>query len=296
MARASDRLVVATAAAGAIRAAAIVLTGAVDEARRRQALYAVATAALGRAMAGAALLAATLRTDQRLTLRLLGDGPLGGVIADANGEGHVRGYVKHPKVVLPVSPAGKLDVGRGVGRHGIIHVSRDLGLRAPYISSAPLVSGEVGEDLSHYLVRSEQIPSAVSLGVRVGSGGKVLGAAGLLVQVLPGGDASMDQAARGVEDLGPISSLAARGASPEDLLETALASLSVSILSERPIRFRCTCNRPRARRLLGALPPEELMTMADEDHGAEMRCHFCGRMYRFKQEEIERLAVRRPTR
>jgi molecular chaperone Hsp33 len=291
-ARASDRLVVATAADGGIRAAAVVVSGVIDEARRRQELFPVATAALGRALAGAALLAASLKAGQRLTLRLLGDGPLGGVVADAEPGGDLRGYVKHPRVMLPVSPAGKLDVGRGVGHRGIIHVSRDVGLGTPYVSSAPLVSGEIGADLANFLVRSEQVPSALSLGVLVGRGNRVLGAGGVLVQILPGGEAHMDRAAAGVERMPPVSSLAARGASAEALLEAALPDFTVTVLEQLQLRWHCTCNRPRARRVLGALPPSELAAMAEEDQGAELTCHFCSRSYRFTRDELLRLAAR----
>src|SRR5437870_5260570 len=181
-----DGVLSATAADGTIRAVAVVSTQTVEDARIRHTTSATATAALGRSLTAAALLGAGLKDGQSVLLRVLGDGPIGAVIAQANAEGHVRGYAVHPHADLPQTDHRKLDVGGLVGRNGTLHITRDVGLRTAYHGSAPLVSGEIAEDLASYLVTSEQIPSVVALGVLVGPDLRVLASGGLCIQVLPG--------------------------------------------------------------------------------------------------------------
>ena len=284
-----DSLARATAEAGRIRAIAVVGTALTESARRRHGTFPVATAALGRAMMGSALLAAaTLKPPDRLTLRLLGDGPIGAVIADADAMGGVRGYVQNPQVALPLKPNGKLDVGRAVGA-GSIAISRSMGEAPPYTSQAPLVSGEVGDDIAHYLLTSEQVPSAVALGVLVRSSGSVRAAGGLLLQVLPGGEAYAADLEARVEALAPISSrvegISSAGALLQDLLQ---GFDDVRVAPDESLRLRCTCSRSRASRsllLLGSAALDDLLA----DGGAELRCHFCGRTYRFERPQLERL-------
>lgn len=282
------------------------LSHALEEARQSHGTLPVATAALGRTLAGAGLLALTFKGEGRLTLRVLGTGPLGTVVADASPRGDLRGYVQNPRVMLPPNDRGKLDVGRAVGPTGQLHVSHDIGLRVPYAGSVPLVSGEIGEDLATYLERSAQVPSAVTLGVRVGSGGVVLGAAGILVQRMPTtqpGFADRDDAddatlweeiatrvEAALDALGPVSSAAEHGLDSGDLLEHAFAGYAHGVRTDVAIRWQCTCSRERTGRLLRAMGADSLEEMAEEDGGAELRCHFCGHMYRFDAEELRRLA------
>lgn len=180
-----DYAVIATTRDGRVRVLAAQTTQLAEEARRRHDASPTAVAALGRALTGAALLGLTLKDEGTVTLRLVGDGPAGGVVAQADAEGHVRGYIKRPEADLPPTPAGKLDVGGLIGREGFIHVTRDLGLKEPYTGTTPLVSGEVGDDLTRYLFDSEQTPSAVALGVLVAPPGVVRAAGGLFVQLMP---------------------------------------------------------------------------------------------------------------
>ncbi|MCL6594600.1 MAG: Hsp33 family molecular chaperone HslO [Firmicutes bacterium] len=289
----ADRLVAAASADGSVRVTALTLTHAVEEARTAHATLPVATAALGRAMAAGLLLAhALLKEPDRLTLRLLGDGPLGAVVVDASPAGDVRGYVAQPRVMLPPTPAGKLDVGRAVGRRGVLHVSHDSGIGRPYTGSVPLVSGEVGEDVAHYLTTSLQVPSAVAVGVRVGTGGVVLGAAGVLVQRLPGADeAAVADVEAALSRLGPVSQVAAAGGTAQDLLAAALAHLGHGAVAEVPLAWRCTCSRERTARLLAALGAETLDGMIADDGGAELTCHFCGAVYRFDAAELKALGA-----
>ena len=162
----SDHFIRAIAGGGAVLGFAAVTTETVEEARRRHRAAPTAAAALGRTLAATVMLGAGLKDGQRLTVRVLGDGPLGGIVSEGNGRGEVRGYVQNPEVDLPLTPRRKLDVGGAVGR-GTLHVTKDVGLRYPYHGSVPLVTGEIGEDLAHYLVASEQVPSVVALGVLV---------------------------------------------------------------------------------------------------------------------------------
>ncbi len=183
-----DYAVIATTDDGRVRVLAARTTRLAEEARRRHRASPTAAAALGRALSGAALLGLTLKDRGTVTLRLIGDGPLGGIIAEADASGRVRGYAKHPEADLPPTPAGKLDVGGLVGQDGFCYVTRDMGLKEPYTGSSPLVSGEIGEDLTRYLYDSEQTPSAVALGVLVGPPGRVVAAGGLFVQIMPGSE------------------------------------------------------------------------------------------------------------
>jgi molecular chaperone Hsp33 len=283
-----DEAVFGSTGDGALRVVAVTVTHAVETARSAHGTLAVATAALGRAMAAAALLAMNLKGQGRLTLRLLGDGPIGAVVADAGSDGSLRGYVQNPRVLLPPNAQGKLDVGRAVGRRGILHISHDIGLGVPYTGSVPLATGEVAEDLARYLHWSEQVPSVVSLGVRLGPGGTVRGAAGVLAQRMPEGEGLVDpeELEATVRSLGSVSWAAAQGLSARDLMDQVLAGRAPGQVSRRPLAFRCTCTRERALRLVRALGWEELSRMAQEDGGAELTCHFCGQVYRFSPEEL----------
>lgn len=285
-----DSIARATSAQGKVRGIAINATHLVEAARRRHGTYPVATAALGRALVGTLLLAQTLiKPPDRLTLRLLGDGPIGTVIADADAEGGVRGYVMEPKVALPLKENGKLDVGRAVGKNGTIALARTSQDAAPYSSAANLVSGEIGEDIAHYLWRSEQVPSAVSLGVLLRQTATVRAAGGILLQVMPGGEAYAPQLEERVAALGAVSSRIAAGVAAAGLLAEVLGDMpGLQVTEVAPPRLRCTCSRARAANSLLLLGPDTLGELLD-DGGAELSCHFCGRTYRYSREQVEKL-------
>jgi len=284
----ADYLVRAVVKDPPLVALAVRLTRTVDEARRRHRLSALATAALGRALAGAALLAATLKGEESITIRLVGDGPLGGIIAEGRAGGALRGYVENPRVELPPTPEGKLDVSRGVGR-GYIYVTRDMGLKEPYTGSAPLVSGEVASDLAYYLATSEQTPAAVALGVLVEPRGRVRAAGGLLVQVLPGGDpAELARLEENLRGLPAPSSLIEQGRAPEDLILGALSGYAVLFSPPQPVYYRCRCTRGKLLEALAAVALDDV----PDGEVLEARCHFCGRAYRVPVEEIRALFKR----
>jgi molecular chaperone Hsp33 len=285
-----DYMVRATAAGERVRAVATVTTEMVEDARIRHATSATATAALGRTLTAAALLSAGLKDGQSVTLRVLGDGPAGGIITQADAAGHVRGYVMNPQADLPATPARKLDVGGLVGHNGMLHVTRDLGMRRPYYGSAPLVSGEIAEDLAAYLVRSEQVRSAVALGVLVGRDLRVLASGGLCVQALPGADPAVVAGIEGrMRALPPITDLVAAGKTPEQLLEAALDGLAPDAPSTGPVVFMCRCNRQRVEEMLGVLGVEELESLLRQEGQAEVTCRFCGDRYVLNEDELRQL-------
>jgi len=283
----TDTLVRAIAADGAVLACAATATAATDEARRRHGTLPTATAALGRTLVAAAMLGSGLKGRQTVMVRVLGDGPLGPVICESTATGAVRGYVTNPQTDLPPTSARKLDVGSAVGRHGAFHVTRDLGLRDPYQGSVPLVSGEIGEDLAAYLVSSEQVPSAVSVGVLVNADRGVLASGGLLLQVLPGAPAGLPaHLEERVRGLPAVTQMIAGGATPEHMLEAALGTLPLSVLERRPIRFACRCNAQKVNEVIAALGREESDRLLREEGRVEVQCRFCGERYLLNAEAV----------
>ncbi len=293
----SDSIIRGTAADEQILAFATVTTQTVEDARIRHSTSATATAALGRSLTAAALLGAGLKTGQSVMLRVLGDGPIGAIIAQADAEGSpreggqaVRGYALNPHADLPETGQRKLDVGGLVGRQGTLHVTRDLGMRRPYHGSAPLVSGEIAEDLAAYLASSEQIPSVVALGVLVDRDLHVLASGGLWVQALPGASqemiAELETRAR---RLPPITQLIAGGGTPEEILTTALGGMAPSIGGTSPVVFRCRCSRRRVEEMLVGLGVEELESLLAQEGQAEVTCRFCGDRYVLGRGEVETL-------
>ncbi len=285
-----DIVLRATTADGAIRAVAAVSTQTVEDARIRHATSATATAALGRSLTAAALLGAGLKDGQSVLLRVLGDGPIGGVIAQADADGHVRGYAVHPHADLPQTDRRKLDVGGLVGRRGMLHVTRDLGLRTPYHGSAPLVSGEIAEDLASYLATSEQVPSVVALGVLVAPDLTVLASGGMCVQVLPG---APPRAIDGVEararQLPPITQMMRQGGTAEDMLRACLGEVEPHVVQRTPLAFHCRCSRERVEGVLCMLGVQELEALLAQERRAEVTCRFCGDRYVLTEVEVRAL-------
>ncbi|MDR3540877.1 MAG: Hsp33 family molecular chaperone HslO [Desulfosporosinus sp.] len=287
-----DELWIGTMLEGKARWVVVRTTDTVEEARRRHGMSPVATAALGRLMTGALILASSLKGEESITLRLLGDGPLEGVVAVGNAQGEVRGYVQQPLVDLPLKASGKLDVGAAVGL-GELAVSRSLQNGEVYTGMVPMVSGEIAEDLVHYLLKSEQIPSALLLGVRVEKDYHVVGAAGLLIQPLPGateGDIQAIESQLGQLPLG-ISELVAQSQSMDELLDQLMGPLSYHVLERREVGFSCTCSKARLSDTLVSLGEKELTDLIS-DGKAEMVCHFCNEHYSFNVEELQQIRER----
>ena len=253
----------------------------------------VASAALGRLLTGAALMAALIKSPgASVTLKMNGGGPLGIVVAIGDGYGHVRGYVQNPSVTLPLRSDGKLDVGGAVGHTGLLAVIRDRGEGEPYIGQARLVSGEVAEDITSYYATSEQIPTACALGVLVDKEtGEPTLAGGFLLQVLPGaGDEAAAKVEENLKKMPPMTTMLAKGMNMEDICGQLFDGIEWEKLDETPLTYACNCSRERVLRAFSTLHPDEIVSLAGEDGFAEAACQYCGRTYRIPKEELEKLA------
>ena len=285
-----DYLVRAVALDGQIRAFVGQTTGLAEEARQRHGTWPTATAALGRTLTAGLLLALDLKGDNALTIRVMGDGPLGAIVVTADAAGGVRGYVQEPQVLLP-SHSGKLDVGGAVGSNGNLYISKDLGMKEPYVGSVPLVSGEIAEDITYYLAASEQIPAVTALGVLVDTDGKVLAAGGYIIQVMPGAEEStIAYLEERVSQAVPITNLFMAGLSPEEILSEVLGSeAKLKVLDRQKVAYKCPCSRERLKGILISLGPKELEEILQEQGEAEVRCHFCNEVYLFSETDLQEL-------
>lgn len=287
-----DELWIGTMLEGRARWVLVRTKDTVEEARRRHGMSPVAAAALGRLMTGALILASALKGEESITLRLLADGPLDGVVAVANALGEVRGYVGEPLVDLPLKSSGKLDVATAVGS-GELAVSRSLQNGEVYTGMVPLVSGEIAEDLVHYLLTSEQIPSALLLGVLVEKNYHVAGAGGFLIQPLPGASEEDIQAIEGrIEELGiGISELVAQSETMDELLISLMGQIPYHVLERRGAKFSCSCSKSRLTDTLVSLGKKEIADLIS-DGKAEMVCHFCNERYLFEVDELKQILER----
>jgi molecular chaperone Hsp33 len=285
----ADRLARVLTADGTVRGVAAVTTGLADEARTRHGTFPTATAALGRALTSALLLASTGKRDERLSLEFSGDGPLRGLLAEATPDGIARGFAFRPKTDVPPRN-GKLDVGGalGAGQLCVMRVPLDGG--SLYRSIVPLVSGEIGIDVASYLTQSAQIPSAVGVGVLVGSDGVVMAAGGYLLQAMPGADeAALDRLATHVERAPSPSDLVRTGQGPVDMLRVLFADVPIRVLEEYPVRFACRCSPARVRSAIVAMGREEIGALLAEGRPAEAVCEFCGTAYTVDEPELQEL-------
>lgn len=289
----ADQLIRATAADGGIRAVGVISTRLVEEARCRHKLSYVTTAALGRTMSAGLLLASSMKREgSRVNIRIRGDGPMGGLLVDAGMDGTVRGYVDNPDVELPPNEVGKLDVRGAVGTDGYIYVVRDVGYGYPYSSTVELVSGEIGEDIAHYLVTSEQTPSALVVGVFVGAEG-VTAAGGLLVQVMPKAATDEELVATlesRVSSLAGFTPLLQAGKNLTEIMQDILGDMGLEMLPEvQMVRFNCGCSFDRVLGALKLLGEAELEDMIAKDEGAEATCHFCNEVYHASTDRLVEL-------
>jgi molecular chaperone Hsp33 len=272
-----------------IRGMACVTTHLVDEARRRHGTSPTASAALGRALTGGALMGALLKKDQRVALRFEGDGPLKKILVEADSMGGVKGYVGVPTADMPPRN-GKLDVSGVLGQKGLLVVTKDLRLREPYSGMVALHSGEIAEDLAHYLAESEQIPSAVGLGVYVAPDGTVTAAGGFLVQSFPpSDDEAVEEIIRRIGNMGAVTDLLRRGKTPEQLLETLFEGIPFDLLLRHDLAFQCTCSRERVERALITLGKDEISTILENLGQADVRCEFCLQSYHLSGHDLRGL-------
>jgi molecular chaperone Hsp33 len=289
----ADQLIRAIAAEGGVRAVGIIATRLTEEARQRHKLSYVATAALGRTMSAGLLLASSMkRENSRVNIRIKGNGPLGGLLVDAGLDGTVRGYVFQPDVELPPNAQGKLDVGGAVGNEGFLYVVRDIGHGYPYSSTVELVSGEIGEDITHYLFTSEQTPSALLVGVFVGADG-VTAAGGILVQIMPKAaqnEALISTLEARIAELKGFTPLLREGKTLPEIFESLLGDLGLEIFPDvQLVRFDCRCSFDRVLSALRTLGEAELLDMIEKDGGAEATCEFCGEVYQATDQHLSEL-------
>lgn len=287
----SDQLIRAISQDGLMKVSAVSTRDLTERARQIHKTLPVATAALGRLLAGASMMGNALKEEAAsLTLQIKGGGPLGTLLAVSDHQGNVRGTVENPAVDIPLREDGKLDVGEAVGNRGTLTVIRDLRMKEPYVGSVGLLWGEIAEDIALYFVESEQIPTACGLGVLVDRDQSVLSAGGYLVQLLPGaGEETAERLEASLRAAKPVTELLRADPDPEALLRAALPGLELEILEKRPIEYRCECSRERMERALISLGREELRAMIDEQGGAELTCRFCDNVQRFSREELEAL-------
>lgn len=269
-----------------VRIYALCTTNLVQEAAIRHHTSHLASAALGRAMNGALLLAATMKDHERIALRLKGDGPIGEVVADAEGT-HVRGYVGDPDVFLPLKN-GKLDVGGAIGAGNII-VTRYLQNAEPFTGYAELVDGEIASDLTNYLYTSEQTPSSVALGVLVNKEGQVIASGGYFIQAMPGcAEETLAQLEENISLTPYVTQLLELGYTPEKMIETIARGLDVTIQESIELSYKCRCSREKILGALATLGQEDISAMS-QDEETEVHCQFCNETYKFSGEEIARL-------
>lgn len=286
----SDYIVRATAADSQIRAFAATTKDIVEYARKAHNTSPVATAALGRLLTGGAMMGVMMKGDKDvLTLQIKCSGPIGGITVTADSKGNVKGYVNNPQVMLPANEKGKLDVGKAVDL-GVLSVIKDLGLKESYVGQTELKTGEIAEDLTYYFASSEQVPSAVGLGVLMEKDNTVRQAGGFIIQLMPfASEEVVSQLEKNLAEVSSVTELMDQGYTPEMILEKLLGNLGLEINEKTETKFYCNCDKVRVGKVLISLGEKELQSMIDEGKDVELNCHFCNTNYVFNVEELKEL-------
>ena len=285
-----DYMVRATAADSQIRAFAAVTKEMVETARQYHNTSPVATAALGRLLTGGVMMGTMMKGEKDLlTLQVKGDGPIGGITVTADSQGHAKGYVNNPQVILHANAQGKLDVGGAVG-HGMLQVIKDMGRKEPYIGSCELQTGEIGDDLTYYFVISEQVPSSVGLGVLMDRDNTVRQAGGFIIQLMPfTPDEVIDRLEKKLSEVTSVTHMLDAGMTPEQILEELLGEFGLEINEKTELSYRCDCSRERIERALVSIGKKDIREMINDGQPIEVSCHFCGKNYKFSVEELKEL-------
>lgn len=280
----NDHIARAMAVKGKIRAVACVTTKLANDICFLQGTSPVVSIALGRALSGAALVGSTLKQGQRLALKFEGNGPMKKLIAEADWDGALRATVAVPEAEAD-------SVTAALGKAGFLTVTKDLGLKEPYSGTVQLYTSEIAEDLAYYLTDSEQIPSAVALGVSLAPDGQIAVSGGFLIQSLPPSDeAAVDQIMTTISTLPPLTTLLKDGTTPQQLLDILLEGVEHHPLESTDLFFRCGCSRDKVERALLSLGKAELERMIEEQGEAAVTCEFCKQQYRFERSELEALS------
>ena len=289
----NDYIIRATAANDQIRAFAAVTTEMVETAREHHNTSPVATAALGRLLTAGAMMGSMMKGEKDvLTLQIKASGPLQGITVTADSQGNVKGYVGNPDVCIPANSKGKLDVAGAVGP-GFLTVIKDMGLKEPYSGQVMLQTCEIAEDLTYYFATSEQVPSAVGLGVLMNKNNTVRQAGGFIVQLMPFAEEEViSRLEQNVQKINSVTNLLEEGHTPESLLEKVLEGFDVQINEKMDTRFRCNCSKERVAKALISIGRKELNEMIQEGKPIEMNCHFCNTNYNFTVEELKEILRR----
>ena len=289
----NDYIIRATAANDQIRAFAAVTTEMVETAREHHNTSPVATAALGRLLTAGAMMGSMMKGEKDvLTLQIKAGGPLQGITVTADSQGNVKGYVGNPDVCIPANSKGKLDVAGAVGP-GFLTVIKDMGLKEPYSGQVMLQTCEIAEDLTYYFATSEQVPSAVGLGVLMNKNNTVRQAGGFIVQLMPFAEEEViSRLEQNVQKINSVTNLLEEGHTPESLLEKVLEGFDVQINEKMDTRFRCNCSKERVAKALISIGRKELNEMTQEGKPIEMNCHFCNTNYNFTVEELKEILRR----
>lgn len=289
----NDYIIRATAANDQIRAFAAVTTEMVETAREHHNTSPVATAALGRLLTAGAMMGSMMKGEKDvLTLQIKAGGPLQGITVTADSQGNIKGYVGNPDVCIPANSKGKLDVAGAVGP-GFLTVIKDMGLKEPYSGQVMLQTCEIAEDLTYYFATSEQVPSAVGLGVLMNKNNTVRQAGGFIVQLMPFAEEEViSRLEQNVQKINSVTNLLEEGHTPESLLEKVLEGFDVQINEKMDTRFRCNCSKERVAKALISIGRKELNEMIQEGKPIEMNCHFCNTNYNFTVEELKEILRR----
>ena len=286
----SDYIVRATAANSQIRAFAITSRELVEEARTRHNTSPVMTAALGRLLSGGAMMGAMMKGEKDLlTLQIKCGGPAKGLTVTADAKGRVKGYVEVPDVMLPPNSQGKLDVG-GALDLGILNVIKDMGMKEPYVGQVALQTGEIAEDLTYYFATSEQIPSAVGLGVLMNKDNTVKQAGGFILQLLPfTSEEIIGKLEEKIKTIDSVTEMLEKGYTPKRILEEILGDLGLEITDTMPAEFSCNCSKERITKALISIGKKDLQEMIDDGKPIEVNCHFCNTNYTFEVDELKEM-------
>lgn len=285
-----DYILRATAGEGSVRVFIANTKEIVQQAFLHHKTSPVMSAALGRALTAVSIMGSMLKSDDDLvTIKIKGDGPGKGLIVTGDSKARVKGYPFNPMVDIPLKPNGKLDVQNALGE-GSLTVIKDMGLREPYVGQIPLVSGEIAEDLTYYFAKSEQTPSAVSLGVLVDRDYSIKQAGGFIIQVMPNADENIiNSLETKLATIKPFTTLLEEGNTIEDILNILLGDFGVNILDKIPVKFYCNCSKERVEKALISIGKDELETIIKEDKKATLHCHFCNKDYEFNENDLKTL-------
>lgn len=286
----SDYIVRATAANGQIRAFAATTKEMVEYSRQVHNSSPVVTAALGRLLTGASMMGSMMKGEKDiLTVMMKGDGPVNGITVTADSKSYVKGYPGNPNVIIPPNYLGKLDVGAAIG-YGTMTVIKDLGMKEPYVSQISLTTSEVAEDLTYYFASSEQVPSAVALGVLMEKNNTVKQAGGFIIQLMPfATDEIVNVLEEKISKITSVTNMLEEGMTPEDILNEVLGDFGVEILDTIPTGFKCNCSKERVEKVLMSIGKKDIQEMIDDNEDIEMKCHFCNKAYKFTVDDLKRI-------